>query len=288
VRRGGLAGALTAVPLGFNTLLCGAGVRPSDVRLLRHQDTRAARGRSVYGLWRDDRAGFEAYQRWQRADHAARFASPYWASFVAAPDAATLFVGLYRVLGHAPAPAPQANPLSGEISYDAGEIYTLELAPALSDFIGLLAVEWGEGARSWVQRADRQDKRVVELRRELKDPDFPGAVGFVSQLSDIEDLPSSWVAALAAARGVYLLTCPQTHEQYVGSATGADGFFGRWLEYARSGHGGNVALKSRDPSDYRVSILETAGSAASVEDILAREARWKAKLQSREMGLNRN
>jgi hypothetical protein len=93
---------------------------------------------------------------------------------------------------------------------------------------------------------------------------------------------------LAAVRGVYLLTCPRTNEQYVGAAHGGDGFLGRWLGYARSGHGGNVGLKSRDPSDYRVSILEVAASSASVEDILAMEARWKDKLQSREMGLNRN
>jgi hypothetical protein len=55
-----------------------------------------------------------------------------------------------------------------------------------------------------------------------------------------------------------------------------------------TGHGGNVALKSRDPSDYQVSILEVCASSASVDDILATEQLWKAKLQSREMGLNRN
>ncbi|WP_280514504.1 hypothetical protein [Chthonobacter albigriseus] len=41
-------------------------------------------------------------------------------------------------------------------------------------------------------------------------------------------------------------------------------------------------------SDYQVSILEAAGSVATVDDILAMEVRWKLKLQSREMGLNRN
>jgi hypothetical protein len=47
-------------------------------------------------------------------------------------------------------------------------------------------------------------------------------------------------------------------------------------------------LKSRDPSDYQVSVLEVAGSAATVDEIIAREGLWKQKLQSREMGLNRN
>jgi hypothetical protein len=73
-----------------------------------------------------------------------------------------------------------------------------------------------------------------------------------------------------------------------GSATGEAGFWARWQDYIRTGHGGNVALKSRDPSDYQVSILEVAGTAATVDDILKMESRWKAKLQSGEMGLNRN
>ncbi|WP_410001986.1 hypothetical protein [Rubinisphaera sp. JC750] len=55
-----------------------------------------------------------------------------------------------------------------------------------------------------------------------------------------------------------------------------------------TGHGGNVELKVRDPSDYQVSILEVAGSAATTEEILSLESLWKQKLQSREMGLNRN
>ena len=107
-------------------------------------------------------------------------------------------------------------------------------------------------------------------------------------LSRIIKIPLSWVTALQGSRGVYLLTCPKTKEQYVGSATGEGGFWNRWQDYIHTGHGGNVALKSREPSDYQVSILEVAGTAATENDIIAMETRWKLKLQSREMGLNRN
>jgi hypothetical protein len=62
----------------------------------------------------------------------------------------------------------------------------------------------------------------------------------------------------------------------------------RWQEYARSGHGGNVRLRARDPSDYRVCILQAAESDASDDEIIGMETRWKLKLQSREMGLNAN
>lgn len=50
----------------------------------------------------------------------------------------------------------------------------------------------------------------------------------------------------------------------------------------------DVRLKSRERSDYQVSILEVAGSAATADEILKMEMRWKAKLQTREMGLNGN
>jgi hypothetical protein len=74
----------------------------------------------------------------------------------------------------------------------------------------------------------------------------------------------------------------------VGSAYGTEGFWHRWMEYVTTGHGGNIALKSREPSHYQVSVLEFAGSEAQVEDIRKMEARWKRKLQSGEMGLTRN
>lgn len=51
---------------------------------------------------------------------------------------------------------------------------------------------------------------------------------------------------------------------------------------------GNVALKSRDPNDYLVSILETVGSAATIPDLLHLEVTWKDKLMRRELGLNRD
>ena len=72
----------------------------------------------------------------------------------------------------------------------------------------------------------------------------------------------------------------------MGSGTGQCGFWQPWQDYMRTGHGGNVVLKSREPSDYQVSILQVAGTDATTDDILAMEQRWMTKLQSRKMGLN--
>lgn len=57
---------------------------------------------------------------------------------------------------------------------------------------------------------------------------------------------------------------------------------------SKNGHGGDIALKNRDLSDDQVSVLEFAGSASPIEEVIGMETRWKKKLFSREMGLNRN
>ena len=84
-----------------------------------------------------------------------------------------------------------------------------------------------------------------------------------------------------------MLTCPATDETYVGSATGTGGFWQRWMNYAADGHGGNIGLRERDRSDYRVSILQVAGSTDTYDDVIAMEMLWKRKLRTRH-SLNRN
>ncbi len=276
------------MPIMFNTLLREAGLVLKDVRLLRHKDRRAARGRSPYELWRDNRGQFELYQSTQSLENRATLEARYWASFLGTPAEETLFVGVYRVGNRCLLKEDTPKPhMEGADKAGSCDLYDLTMEQALVDLIGRLFVEWGQGERSWIQRADRQDKPIIELRTDFTEPDFPGFLNFLKRLSELDTLPKSWVTALQSCRGIYLLTCPRTREQYVGSAAGGDGFWGRWQDYMQTGHGGNVGLKSREPSDYQVSILEVAGTASTREDVLGMEKGWKLKLQSREMGLNR-
>ena len=272
--------------LSFNMLLRAAGVDPADVRLLRHQ-AHGPSGTTSFRLWHDRRELFEAYQASQLVRNGPRLAAPFWASFIVSPDGRTVFAGLYARSGTSSVPADWPYPLSPP-STEPEEVHELTLGSPLADYAGRLAIAWGGATRSWIQRADQQDKVIVELSRTIAEPEFPGFSSFIASLSQIAALPLSWSTALAAARGVYLLACPRNGELYVGSAIGARGFIGRWDAYATDGHGGNMALRAREPSDYQVSILEVAGSLASDQDILALEARWKAKLKSRDAGLNRN
>jgi len=276
------------VPLLFNSLLRQLGIELSDVRLLRHQDQRAEKGRTPYQLWRDDRQAFEAYQSSQNVGNRSRLnPATHWASFVVTPTQETLLAGLYQsryrglndvdiVWTH----AEGVNPVG------TCDVYELRRDERAADLEGRVVIDWGAGTRTWIQRADSQDKVVLEVAREFKEPSFPGFIHFIEPLSRIENLPSDWKSNLSNAKGVYLLTNPDTHEQYVGSASGELGFWGRWLNYVQTGHGGNVGLKA-SPSDYQVSILEVASSGAQRDDIVRLEELWKVKLKSKEMGLNR-
>jgi hypothetical protein len=279
------------MPILFNSLLAQSGLAPQDVRLLRHQDHRADKGKTPYELWRDDPQKFDQYQSIQKPERRDQLKAKYWASFVGLPDNQTLFVGVFRVTytGLSKRDTPKVY-TSGVDLAGTHDTYELVLDDSLREFAGKLLISWGAGMRSWVQRADNQDKAITELRPELKDPEFPGFLMFISNLSKIqsETLPKGWKDILGISRGVYLLTCPKTKEQYVGSAYGEGGFWNRWQQHARTGYGDAVKLKSREPSDYQVSILEVVGTSTTDEEIVRLETRWKEKLRTREMGLNGN
>lgn len=278
------------MPILLNSLIEQSGLSLQDVRLLRHQDNRADKGKSPYELWRYDRVNFERYQSIQKPERREQLNVKYWASFVGLPDARTLFVGLYRVKYRGVSTQDMPKVYTSGI-YPAGthDTYELVLEDIFEDFVGKLFIAWGAGALSWVQRPDKQNKLITELHCEEKEPEFPGFLKFISYLSRIQAdaEPKSWKDILKISRGVYLLTCPKTKEQYVGSAKGEEGFWGRWEQHSKAG-GDAVKLKSREPSDYQVSILEVVGTSTTDDEVIALENRWKEKLKTKEMGLNGN
>jgi hypothetical protein len=159
-----------------------------------------------------------------------------------------------------PVPEGTIDPLTGR-PLNEGDHYACNRLEALSDYVGRLSIHWGDSSsasRAWVQRANNRDKLIVELTRAFREESFPGFTKLIRPLSEIDSMPSSWKEVLRSSRGVYLLACPRTREHYVGSAYGDDGFLARWEAYVASGHGGNVALQIRDPSDYLGSRLITS------------------------------
>ena len=277
--------------LKFNSILNECKIDPKSVQLVRHQD-RGPNGGTPFSLLQKDRSEFEFYQSVQSR---AVFRREFITSFVVTPDGETLFVDLYK----ASKPEISSKGIICPIklkSYDAGKlfVYDLKLDERMKDFSKRMVLNWGEGYRSWVQRAEKQNKDIIEIHKRFEEPPFPDYFSFRRQIVDIPTLYPTWRSVLQITKGVYLLVCNKTGAQYVGSATGDNGFLGRWNAYAADGHGGNKLLKERNQRDYTVSILETVGSKAQRREVLALEALWKEKLGSRaerlgdEFGLNAN
>jgi len=114
---------------------------------------------------------------------------------------------------------------------------------------------------------------------------------------------SSWRDALRHINGVYLLVDDSNGRQYVGSAYGTDGIYGRWENYVNSRNhadesdsgensGGNKRLVELGGAhireNFRYLILEVFSQKVDKTTILERESWWKNALKTREYGYNAN
>jgi len=207
------------------------------------------------------------------------------ASFAVNPQKETVFVGLFDVESSREV-LDAICPIRGK----RGVVneYQMPRKQELSEYEGRVVIDWGPGLRSWVQKADTQNKKILEIRREFKEPDFPGFRKLCVDINNLDTIPEQWKSVLASVNGIYLLTCNRTGKQYVGSAYGDRGIWGRWLEYHLTGNGGNVELCQMKELDFRATVLEVINPSARPEDVVSLENDWKEKLMIRTFGLNRN
>lgn len=244
------------------------GIEPSKTKLARH-----------------DRRGVVAWSRGQQAFR--EFVADQKKGLFQGSDFVINFLPrnpnrAVFVCGHAIV-AEDPHPEHGDRS-----IYNLQDMAEISEYSGRIIIEWGAGTRSWVQWARPGTKPIIELLEHPEKPPFPGFSKFAAELDEIPYLHATWLSALSAVGGVYLLVCPETGEQYVGVAYGAGGIIGRWQSYVENGHGGNAKLKARKRTQYKLAILEIFSLDTPFTEAIEREIAWKLKLGSRAHGLNSN
>ena len=268
------------------------GVETDSIKLVRHGNKEIP----ILETFRHNRTRFEAYQSYQlpgRFDSAASIAvfAPY-------QNTTALFLGLWRIrdcIKNTSFSEENRNEIASfslpASWYEDLDKYVLEWNPVVDELSERLVIEWGGATVAWVQK---KDKPVVELRRQSSIFDFRSydsvALGF-QDLTRISRFPQSnevWITALSAVNGVYLITNTTDGKQYVGSAYGEKGIWGRWSNYAQSGHGGNKELKELDPLYFRFSILEVVPPTMTQDGVIQRENLWKEKLGTRKFGLNQN
>lgn len=269
--------------INFQYFLTSIGLDLSRVRLARHQ-AKAPVGVRPYDHWMAKGSGSTNFELYQSIQGGTQFSSADWiASFVVTPFDETLFAGLYRVNGCGIAPPGTFDPV--ERKDVAGmNLYDLVYDPRLAEYEGRMVIDWGPGARAWIQKADNKLKKVLEIRLRAQDPPFPGFSEFRWPIKQLPAVPQKWQFTLSAVCGVYLLACKHTGKMYVGSAAGDRGFWGRWQDYYLNGHGGNTDMRKHD-GEYMVTILEYTSDR---DGLRGAETRWKEKLLSREFGLNKN
>jgi hypothetical protein len=280
------------MPIGVLDLLRLCGL-PSEgrMKMVRHQDKRYPPGELMRRGWLD------AYQSFQKASVFDRV--DYVLSFVGAGRTLARFVGVYKVIGCRPGPegalppgCPHHEWLTPRYNY-----YQLERMPGYEELEHRLVVDWGGGVLAWHQRAS--NKPIVQLlppgqRLELFEDylDFTLTHSELRYLFRHADANSEWRARLGAVAGVYLVLASTTGHQYVGSAYGVDGIWGRWAAYARDGHGGNVQLQElltanpAYPDAFMYSVLQILPRSTARAEVFRWEARHKQKLGSSSTGLN--
>ena len=94
------------------------------------------------------------------------------------------------------------------------------------------------------------------LEESALDTDMPNWDQIDLGWDELRILPNRWRFALSQWRAIYYIYDETDRKGYVGSAYGDENLLGRWLNYARSKHGGNKLLRERDPRNFRFSILQ--------------------------------
>lgn len=285
-----MTGKRATNPLGIVDLLKLRGFdanRPA--KLVRHQDRRIDVDDLMRKGWLDF---YQATQSRPVFDRCERIVC-----FVGAGGTKARLIGVYRVLGKRNGraiPPPKGYPpvLSTYRYY-----YELERETGYEDLEDRVVIEWGKGALAWVQKL--ANKEIVEMlpRGQLRPPfrdylEFTLTHAELRELCDHEEANREWRARLSAVAGIYLILATTTGAQYVGSAHGTDGIWGRWAAYAHDGHGGNKLLKKlvaddpAYPDAFSYSILQILPKSFARSEVLAWEQRYKEKLGSRATGLN--
>lgn len=250
------------------------------VKLVRHKDSRAEYREAI-----KDRNKLLAYQQKQGRDVFGD--CEYIVSFIGLERSKSLFFGVFKVLG--------SKVVEGHY------IYNLQKVDAFDGLADRLVIDWGGSTRAWLQWYDRQSKKVVEILPAGYIGSFPGLLDFVLEFGELQTLIANpeanhdWKHHLSAVNGVYLILDRKTGNQYIGSAYGREGIWGRWKAYAATGHAGNKALEkllSKDPDyaarNFTYAILQTLPSNMTAQESIDVESLYKRKLGSRVHGLNEN
>ena len=267
------------------------------VRLIRHKDNRKVKvidgkeyTNSLYDIYLNDNEVFMNYQSEQVKK---RFMDvDYIVAFIGEEGVSSRFVGVYRNLG---------------LIKDIGD-YNDEVL-AKFDFqevggFGLLKerviIDWRNPV-SWLQNY-LNEMPVVRIDRGLKENNIPVFTRFEDVMLSYDQLAlifeknnQEWKSKLESCNCIYLILDKSNGKQYVGSTYNKQGIWGRWADYAKTGHGNDVELEKLLEADtnyarknFQWCILETLPLNILSDQAIDRESLYKRKFGTRDFGYNNN
>ncbi|MDB5342467.1 MAG: nuclease family protein [Schlesneria sp.] len=180
--------------------------------------------------------------------------------------------------------------MNGAVAREAIQLFDLVPNNHLSDFKGRVIVSWPPPEIAWSRWANSKNKFEVAALYDdsILDRALPDWRELVLTWQQLQVMPMKLRAKLSEWRGVYFILDSGSGKGYVGSAYGKDNICGRWLNYRKTGHGNNKRLIGCLPQNLIFSILERVSPDLPPEEVIGLEQTWKARLHTREHGLNDN
>lgn len=175
--------------------------------------------------------------------------------------------------------------------------YEYENLTQYDKYCGRLIVKFKNDVQNMCRYADKiiDQCEISQILPDTFDNDiFPGYEKVNISWNEMNRVleKDNWKTALQNQKGVYLLTDISNGKKYVGSAYGENMILGRWRAYVKTGHGGNIDLRSLTfehiKKNFKYSILDIYKSTTADLRIVERESWWKEVLQSRKFGYNKN
>lgn len=294
--------------MNLNDLFISKGIDPQQVIVLRHRPHESALRKVLPWLAAEKPDVFNAYQQTQTEKlekvMEGMSGAGYVASFIGHEPGKALFIGLYSIKNSKPltldeywqVPAyaeMKAFGMRGFTKEDSRKSilwFDLTHADFYDNWKGKLVVGWPPPERSWWRRSHRNEMPVLSIFEDSAlDAAMPEWDEITLSWEELSVLPSRWKSALSQWRGIYYIFDSTDSKGYVGSAYGEANLYGRWLNYAAHGHGGNKLLKQRDPRNFRFSILQRVSPDMNTGDLIRLEGSWKERLHTRyPYGLNDN
>ncbi len=280
--------------LNFQDILIKAGIEPAKVQLIRH-----SLNDKFFKACYDADMVFE-YTCHQSSNFSKGY--DYWAVFISRTGTYAKFYALYRVGEHRPDTRdtrPLGMPISKDDDYRGDNaVYDLEKDSSLEEYEGKLTIDWGKGTRMWHQNGTNE-KPIILIAPDKKKvfTGFESLVLMYDELKEIIDnaeVYDTWRTTLTSVYAIYLIVDTESGKQYVGSAYGKDGLFGRWSDYIKTMHGGNKSMKEiicYYPERYHAfqfSVLQILPKNLSEDEVIQIENLWKRKLLSITFGMNEN